>query len=83
MAPSTKQRAGEQPEDEFVDDPRRVQVEAWRTDQLVRSGLDKAGAHALALRISDDGAGYQVDIHRFAKIVSEGCPPALAAAVLG
>lgn len=64
-------------------DPVRVKVELYRAQRLVAAGLDQEGAKALAERPSDRGQGYQVDLHEFDRIVTAGCPPSLAAAVLG
>jgi hypothetical protein len=64
-------------------DPVRLKVEGWRMRRLVAAGLDVEGAKALAERTADEGQGYQVDLHRFDQMVAAGCPPSLAAAVLG
>jgi hypothetical protein len=52
-----------------------VAVIEWRFDQLVRSGFDVDGAAAVA-------AQFEVDVHRAAELVENGCAPELALRIL-
>jgi hypothetical protein len=52
-----------------------VAVIEWRFDQLVRSGYDIDGAAAVA-------AQFEVDLHRAAGLIANGCPPELALRIL-
>jgi hypothetical protein len=47
----------------------------WRFDQLVRSGYDTDGAAAVA-------AQFEVDLHRAAELIANGCPRELALRIL-
>ena len=50
-------------------------VEQWRVDELVRAGYDEAAAKTLAQRMD-------VDLHRAADLLRNGCPPDLALNIL-
>lgn len=52
-----------------------VAVIEWRFDQLVRSGYDTDGAVAVA-------AQFEVDLHRAAELIVNGCSPELALRIL-
>jgi len=52
-----------------------VAVIEWRFDQLVRSGYDTDGAAVVA-------AQFEVDLHRAAELIANGCPPELALRIL-
>ena len=50
-------------------------VEQWRVDELVRAGYEEAAAKTLAQRTD-------VDLHRAADLLRNGCPPDLALSIL-
>ena len=50
-------------------------VERWRSEELIRAGYDPDAASQLAAR-------HDVDIHRAATMLSQGCPPDLALRIL-
>jgi len=50
-------------------------VERWRADELIRAGFDPDAALKLA-------ANLDVDIHRAALMLEQGCPPDLALQIL-
>ena len=50
-------------------------VERWRTEELIRAGYDPDAAMQLACR-------HEVDLHRAATMLSQGCPPDLALRIL-
>jgi len=54
-------------------DPEAGSVHAWRVTQLIRLGLARQVAEAVADR---------VDWHEVAKLVRRGCPAALAVAIV-
>jgi len=51
-------------------------VERWRTAELMRVGFPGDDAVALAVRTD-------VDLHEAVELVRRGCPPDLAARILG
>ena len=51
------------------------QVERWRADELERAGYDARAAETLAKR-------HDVDLHRAADLLRNGCPPELALEIL-
>jgi len=48
----------------------------WRRDQLVMAGFPRKLAHGLSV-------ARDVDLHVLLELVDRGCPPALAAHILG
>jgi hypothetical protein len=50
-------------------------VERWRAEELIRAGFDADAALQLAGR-------HEVDIHRAATMLAQGCPPELALRIL-
>jgi hypothetical protein len=50
-------------------------VEAWRLEELLRAGYPEDAATALAPR-------FDVDLHRAASLLRQGCPPEIAVAIL-
>ena len=50
-------------------------VERWRADELIRAGYDPDAAAQLAAR-------HDVDIHRAATMLAQGCPQDLALKIL-
>lgn len=50
-------------------------VERWRAEELIRAGYDPDAAAKLASR-------HDVDIHRAATMLTQGCPPDLALRIL-
>jgi hypothetical protein len=50
-------------------------VERWRTEELIRAGYDPDAAQQLA-------AAHDVDLHRAATMLAQGCPPDLALQIL-
>ena len=50
-------------------------VERWRMEELLRAGYDPDAAAKLAAR-------HDVDIHRAASMLAQGCPPDLALRIL-
>jgi hypothetical protein len=50
-------------------------IERWRAGELERAGYDHAAATALATR-------HDVDLHRAADLLAQGCPPELALKIL-
>ena len=50
-------------------------VERWRMEELLRAGYDPDAAAQLAAR-------HDVDIHRAASMLAQGCPPDLALRIL-
>ena len=50
-------------------------VERWRAEELIRAGYDPDAAAQLAAR-------HDVDIHRAASMLAQGCPPDLALRIL-
>jgi hypothetical protein len=51
-------------------------VERWRTAELMRVGFAGDDAVALAARLD-------VDLHEAIELIQRGCPPELAARILG
>jgi hypothetical protein len=51
-------------------------VVAWRTERLLAAGFERQLAGSLA-------AGGAVDLHALLELVDHGCPPELAARILG
>jgi hypothetical protein len=60
---------------ELVNERELDRVERWRADELERAGFDAAAATTLARR-------HDVDIHRAADLLRNGCPPELALKIL-
>jgi hypothetical protein len=60
---------------ELVQETELSQVERWRADELERAGYDARAATALAKR-------QDVDLHRAADLLRNGCPPELALQIL-
>ncbi|HET8528589.1 MAG TPA: hypothetical protein VFL60_06745 [Gaiellaceae bacterium] len=50
-------------------------VERWRAEELIRAGYDPDAAAKLAAR-------HDVDIHRAATMLAQGCPADLALRIL-
>jgi hypothetical protein len=50
-------------------------VEAWRAEALERAGYPEAAAAELAMR-------HDVDLHRAAELLQQGCTPELALKIL-
>jgi hypothetical protein len=50
-------------------------VERWRAEELIRAGYDPDAAMQLACR-------HDVDLHRAATILTQGCSPGLALRIL-
>jgi hypothetical protein len=50
-------------------------VERWRAEELIRAGFAPDAALQLAAR-------HDVDIHRAATMLAQGCPPELALRIL-
>ena len=50
-------------------------VERWRAEELIRAGYDGHAAIQLAAR-------HDVDLHRAATMLEQGCPPDLALRIL-
>jgi hypothetical protein len=50
-------------------------IERWRADELMRAGYEAEQAMALAVRLD-------VDLHRAAELIKNGCSPALALQIL-
>ena len=50
-------------------------VERWRAEELMRAGFDPASAIELAAR-------HDVDLHRAATMLEQGCSPDLALRIL-
>jgi hypothetical protein len=53
-----------------------AEVVAWRRARLEKAGVDTA----LAQQLSDESG---VDLHALIELVERGCPPPLAARILG
>jgi len=60
---------------ELVHEKELDQVERWRADELERAGYDARAAATLARR-------HDVDLHRAADLLRNGCPPELALQIL-
>jgi hypothetical protein len=60
---------------ELVYESEMSQVERWRADELERAGYDPRAAATLAKR-------HDVDLHRAADLLHNGCPPELALQIL-
>jgi hypothetical protein len=50
-------------------------VEAWRAEALERAGYSEAAAAELAMR-------HDIDLHRAAELLEQGCTPELALKIL-
>ena len=57
-------------------EPAGAEVNRWRREQLVLSGLSLP----LAARVARDP---RYDLHRLIELVEQGCPPELAVRILG
>ena len=62
-------------ETETVEETETDRVERWRADELERAGYDSRAAATLAMR-------HDVDLHRAADLLRNGCPPELALQIL-
>jgi plasmid stabilization system protein ParE len=51
------------------------EVVAWRFEQLLRAGCERAGAEILARRV-------RVDLHQAVELLERGCPTRFALAIL-
>ena len=51
------------------------QVEHWRAQELMRAGYPAEGAAKLAAR-------HDIDLHRAAELIANGCPADLALQIL-
>jgi hypothetical protein len=60
---------------QLVQDKELTQVERWRAEELQRAGYDERAATALAKR-------HDIDLHRAADLLRNGCPPELALQIL-
>ena len=56
-------------------DDERARVEGWRLHVLIEAGYPTSTAARLACR-------HDVDLHRAAELVEQGCPPDTAAEIL-
>ena len=63
------------PELDIQQENESERVMRWRMDELERAGYDAESAHALAERLD-------VDLHRAADLLRQGCPAEVALKIL-